>query len=175
MEEKKVSIWKSTLMTGVYIGIVFILIGVIFYVTGNPFSKINQYLSYPLIIGGVIWAQVTYKKALGGTLTYGQAVAAGVITLVYAAVISGIYTYVLYKFIDPGLQEQLRQFTEEEIIKQGKVPEAQVEMAVNVAAKFQKPEIIFVLGIVGSAFISLIVGLITAIFTKKNPVDEVPA
>lgn len=175
MEEKSVSIWKSTLLTGVYVGIVLILISVIFYVTGNPFSKVGQYITYPVLIAAVIWAQINYKKALGGTLTYGQAVGSGVLAIVFASIISGIYTFVLFQFIDPSLQEQLRVFTEEQIVKQGKVPEAQLEMAVNIAAKFQKPFVMFFLGIAGGAFAGLIISLITGIFTKKNPSDEVPA
>ena len=175
MEEKSVSIWKTSLTTGVYLAIVMILVSVIFYVTGNPFSKVAQYLSYPLMIGGIILGQLSYKKALGGTLTYGQAIGAGVLTMVFASVISGIYNYLLFTVIDPSLQEQMRIFTEEQIIKQGRVPEEQLEMAVNMTAKFQTPVMMFVIGIVGGAFIGLIVSLITGIFIKKNPSDEVPA
>jgi len=174
MEEKSASIWKSSLLTGVYLAIVLILVSVVFYVTGNPFSKIASYLSYPIMIAGIVWGQISYKKALNGTLTYGQAVGAGVLTLVFASVITGIYTYVLYKFIDPSLQEQLRIFTEQEIVKQGKVPEEQIEMAVNIAAKFQKPEALLAMAVVGGAFIGLVISLISAIFIKKNPEEEVP-
>jgi hypothetical protein len=175
MEEKSASIWKSSLIMGVYLAIALILVSVIFYVTGSPFSKIGQYLSYPIMIGGIILGQLTYKKALGGTLTYGQAVGAGVLTMVFASVISGIYTYLLYAVIDPSLQEQMRIFTEEQIIKQGRVPEEQMEMAVNMASKFQTPPMMLVMAVVGGAFVGLVISLITAIFIKKNPSDEVPA
>jgi len=174
MEENSASIWKSALLSGVYLAIVLILLNVVFYVTGNPFSKFAQYVSYPILIGGVILAQLTYKKVLGGTLTYGQAVGVGVLAMVFASLISGLYTFVLYQFIDPSLQEQLRIFTEQEIIKQGRVKEEQLEMAVNMAAKFQKPAIMFAMAVVGGAFIGLVISLITAIFVKKNPSDEVP-
>ena len=175
MEEKAASIWKSTLMTGVYIAIIMILLSVVFYVTGNPFSKVSQYLTYPIMIGGVIWAQLNYRNVLGGTLTYGQGVASGVLALTFASLISSIYSFVLFKFIDPSLTEQLRIFTEEQIIKQGRVPEEQLEMAVNMATKFQTPTMMLILGPLGGAFMGLIISLITSIFMKKNPSDEVPA
>jgi hypothetical protein len=175
MEEKAASIWKPTLTTGVYIAIVMILLSVVFYVTGNPFSKVSQYLTYPILIGGVIWAQMNYKKALGGTLTYGQGIASGVLAITFASLISSIYTFILFKFIDPSLTEQLRIFTEEQILKSGKMPEEQVEMAVNMATKFQTPAIMFVMGVFGGAFMGLIISLITSIFMKKNPSDEVSA
>lgn len=169
MEEKTTSIWKSTFLSGIYLAIVLILLSVIFYVMGNPFSKTAQYLTYPVMIAGIIWGQLSYKKALGGTMTYGQALGAGVLTMVFASLISSVYTYVLYQFIDPSLQEQLRLFTEEQIIQQGNVSEDQMEMAVNLATKFQKPIIMFAMGIFGGPFMGLIISLITSIFTKKNP------
>lgn len=175
MEEKSVSIWKSSLVSAVYLAIALILLSVIFYVTGNTFSKTAQYLSYPIMIAGIIWAQISYKKALDGTLTYGQAVGVGVLTMAFAGVITGLYTFLLYQVIDPSLQEQLRIFTEEQIIQQGRVPEEQLEMAVNMATKFQTPTMMFIMAVVGGALVGLIISLITAIFVKKNPSDEIPA
>ena len=174
MEEKTASIWKSSLLSGVYLAIVLILVSVVFYVTGYTFSKVAQYLSYPVIIAGIIWGQISYKKALDGTITYGQALAAGLLTMVFASIISSIYTYLLYAIIDPSLQEQMRIFTEEQMLSKGNVPEAQMEAAMKIASKFQTPLMMTIMGIVGGAFIGLIVSLITAIFIKKNPSDEVP-
>lgn len=175
MEEKSVSIWKSSLVSAVYLAIALILLSVIFYVTGNSFSKTAQYLTYPIMIAGIIWAQISYRKTSGGILTYGQAVGVGVLTMTFAGVITGIYTFLLYEVIDPSLQEQLRIFTEEQIIQQGRVPEEQLEMAVNMATKFQTPMMMFIMAIFGGALAGLIVSLITAIFVKKNPSDEIPA
>jgi NhaP-type Na+/H+ or K+/H+ antiporter len=127
------------------------------------------------MIGGIILGQLAYKKALGGTLTYGQAVGSGVLTMVFASVISGIYTYLLYSVIDPSLQEQMRIFTEEQIIQQGRVPEEQLEMAVNMASKFQTPLMMLVMSVFGGALVGVVISLITSIFVKKNPSDEVPA
>jgi hypothetical protein len=174
MEEKSASIWKSTMLSGVYLAIAMILLSVIFYVTGNTFSKTAQYLSYPIIIAGIIWGQISYKKELGGIMPYGQALLAGLLTMVFASVISSIYTYILYSIIDPSLQEQLRIFTEEQMIAQGNVPEAQMEAAMKITSKLQTPIMMLVMGIFGGAFIGVIVSLITAIFIKKNPSDEVP-
>jgi hypothetical protein len=87
-------------------------------------------------------------------------------------VLSSIYTYLLYTVIDPSLQEQLRLFTEEQIVKQGNVPEAQMDMAIEMASRFQKPWIMALLGILGGTFAGLIISLITSIFTKKNPSED---
>jgi predicted DNA repair protein MutK len=172
MEQKAASIWKSSLMSGIYLGIAMILVSVIFYVTGSPFSKIAQWLGYVVMIAGIVMAQIGYKKALGGTMTYGQALGVGILTMVFASVLSSIYTFLLYQVIDPSMQEQLRLFTEEQIMKKGTVSEEQMEMAVNMATKFQTPTMMLVMGIFGGAFIGTIVSLITSIFTQKKPTED---
>lgn len=174
MEEKSVSIWRSSFISGLYLAIALILISVIFYVMGYTFSKTAQYLTYPVMIAGIVLAQISFKKAQNGVLTYGQAIGVGVLAMVFASVISGIYTVLLYTVIDPSLQEQLRIYTEQQIIQQGRVPEEQMEMAVNMATKFQSPPMLFAMGLVGGALIGLIVSLISGIFIKKNPSEEVP-
>ena len=173
MEQKTASIWKSSITYGVYVGILLILLSVVYYATGNTFAKSSQWVSYAIMIGGVVWAQLGYRKAYGGTMTYGQAVGVGVLTMLFASIISGIYTYLLYEVIDPSLQEQMRLFTEEQIVKQGSVPEEQMDMAIEMASRFQKPWIMAVMGVAGGTFIGLIISLITAIFTKKNPSEDI--
>lgn len=172
MEEKPVSLWKSSLTYGLYLGIAMILVSVVFYATGNTFDKSAQWVTYGVMIAGVIIAQLSYRKSLGDVMTYGQALGIGVLTMVFASVISGFYTYLLYGVIDPSLQEQLRLSIEEQIVRQGNLPEEQIDMAVEMATKFQKPAMMFVMAIFGGAFIGLIISLITSIFTQKKPKED---
>jgi len=172
MEEKPVSLWKSSLTYGLYLGIVLILVSVAYYATGNTFSKSVQWITYAVMIAGVIYAQLSYRKSLGNTMTYGQALGVGVLTMVFASVISGFFTYLLYSVIDPSLQEQLRLNMEEQIVRQGNVPEEQIDMAVEMASKFQKPAMMFVMSIFGGALMGVIISLITSIFTQKKPVED---
>jgi uncharacterized membrane protein YcjF (UPF0283 family) len=172
MEKKTTSLWKSSLTYGLYLGIAIILVSVAYYATGNTFSKSAQWVTYGIMIAGVIIAQMSYRKALGGEMNYGQALGLGVLTMVFASVITGFFTYLLYAVIDPSLQEQLRLNIEEQLVRQGNLPEEQIDMAVEMSAKFQKPAMMFVMNIFGGAFIGLIISLITSIFTKKAPKED---
>ena len=172
MEEKTVSVWKTTLMPAIYLGIVLILISVIFYITGNTFSSWASYLSYPVIIAGVVLGQITHKKANGGFLSYGQAVGSGIVILIYAIILNSVYSYLLYEVIDPTLLDQFRIFVEEKLVQQGKIPEEQINTIVNFTVKLQTPPLSIVTAIFSGAFMGLIVSLITGIFVKNNPVDD---
>ena len=44
MEQKPASLWKSSLISGLYLGIVLILLSVIFYVAGLTFETWVQYM-----------------------------------------------------------------------------------------------------------------------------------
>lgn len=173
MEQKSSSIWSTSLTYGIYLGVAVILLSVVYYVTGNTFSNSSQWVSYAVMIAGVAVAQLAYRKSLGGIMNYGQALGVGVLTVLFASVLSSIYTFLLYTVIDPSLQEQLRLFTEEQIVKQGNVSEAQMDMAIEMASRFQKPWIMALSGILGGTFAGLIISLITSIFTKKNPSEDI--
>ncbi|MDX1286203.1 MAG: DUF4199 domain-containing protein [Draconibacterium sp.] len=174
MEQKPASLMKSSLMTGIYLGVVLILVSVVLYVAGLSFANWAQYVSYPILIAGAIWAQVNFKKELGGEMTYGQALGVGLMAIIFASVLSGIYTYILFAIIDPSLQEQALLVAEQKLVEQGRLSQEQIDAALGMQAKFMKPPIMAVMAVVGGAFIGLIISLITAIFTKKNPTDEVP-
>lgn len=175
MEQKPASMLKSSLTSGIYIGVALILISVIMYVAGVMFETWAQYISYPILLLGAIYAQVTYRKSLGGEMAYGKAVGVGVLALIFASVLSSIYAFLLYTVIDPELLDQIRIMTEQRLVEQGNIPEEQMDQVLEMSMRFQKPGIMAIMGIFGGALIGLIVSLITAIFTKKNPSDEVPA
>lgn len=174
MEQKHASLTKSSLTSGLYIGIISILISVVLYVAGLMFETWASYVSWTILIGGAIYAQLSYRKSLGGEMTYGQALGAGVLALVFASVLSAIYTILLYTIIDPGLIEQSRIIMEQRMLEQGNVTAEQMDMALDIAMKFQKPAILAGITIISGAFFGLIISLITGIFTQKKPSDIVP-
>ncbi|MCK7530336.1 MAG: DUF4199 domain-containing protein [Marinilabiliales bacterium] len=73
-----------------------------------------------------------------GYITYGKSVGAGVVINVYAAIITALYIYVLYAFIDPGLVDQQMAMAEEKMIARG-VPESAIDAGLAVQAKLMKP------------------------------------
>jgi hypothetical protein len=169
MEQQPVSLWKSSLTYGLFLGIALVLVSVVFYATGNTFAQSAQFISYGVMIAGIVIAQLQFRKLQGNIMTYGQALGIGVLTMLFASVITGFFTYLLYAVIDPSLQEQLRLSIEEQIVKQGRVPEDQIDTAVEIASKFQKPPMMFLMGIFGGTFIGLIISLLTSIFTQRKP------
>lgn len=168
MEEKSVSVWKSSLSYGLFLGIALVLISVLYYATGNNFAKSSGWIGWGIMIAGVVIAQLQFRKQLGGYMSYGQALGVGILTMLFASVITGFFTYLLYAVIDPSLQEQARLVMEEQLVTQRNVPEEQLDMMMEMVSRFDDPAVMFVMNIFSGALTGLLISLLTSIFTQKK-------
>ena len=172
VELEKPGLWKSAMTYGLYYAIVSIVVTVAFYATGNMTSKVSQWLGIAILIVAVVLIQLAYRKQLGGSMTYGQGLGIAVLSIAVASVIGAVFTFVLYKFIDPGLLDQLILQTEEQLYERG-MPEAQIDAALAVSRKMQTPGIMAIMAVFGGALMGLIFGAIAAIFTKKQSSEAI--
>jgi hypothetical protein len=109
-----------------------------------------------------------------GYISYGKALGAGVVINIYAALITAIYIYLLYSFIDPGLMDKSLALREEMLLERG-LPEAAIEQGMEMQAKFMKPWITTLSATLGSILYGFILSLIVSLFIMKkgNPLlDE---
>jgi hypothetical protein len=173
MEEKK-SVWKETLKYGIIMGLISIVFSVLTYMfdaTGKswvilPSLAISVVVLYLLLR--------SYRDTLNnGYITYGRAVGAGVVMNVYAALITAVYIYFLFGFIDPGLIDKQMLDAEEKLIARG-MPESSIDAGLQMQAKFMKPWFMAISSIFSAVFFGLILSLIVSLFIKKegNPLLE---
>jgi len=176
MEERK-SVWKETLNYGLIMGLVGIVFSVLTYmldITGKSWIIVPS-----LIISVVVLYLLlrSYRDTYNhGYISYGKAVGAGVVINIYAALMTAVYIYILYGFIDPGLIDKQILEAEEKMIARG-MPEGSIDTALAMQAKFVKPWIMAISSIFTAAFFGLILSLLVSLFIKKegNPLldDEV--
>jgi len=171
MEEKS-TFWKSAMVYGLYIGIVLTLFSVILYVTGQTTNKTLGYISFPLYIVCIVFAQIHYRNSeLNGEISYGQAVGFAVAAMLFSGVITALYTIILYSFIDPGLVDQMKTLQEEAMLQKG-MTEDQIEAAMSIASKMMTPGWMSIMGLFGTVLIGTIVSLISSIFVKKQASED---
>ena len=175
MEEKAPSVGRLALTYGLYMGLALTLVSLVYYLTGNIFAKSSQWANYIVMICGIVLAQLNYRKRLGGIMPYGQALAAGVLTMIFASVITALYTCVLYDIVDPALKDQTLLIIEEQLVTQGNLPEEQINLIMKLMSIFQEPIVRAIMGIISGIFTGLILSLITSIFTQKKPNEITPS
>ncbi|NLE34977.1 MAG: DUF4199 domain-containing protein [Bacteroidales bacterium] len=173
MEAKK-SIWKETLNYGIIYGLITVVFSVLTYMFDLTFKTWILWPSLLLSIIVLFFLLRSYRDHYNnGFISYGKSVGAGVIISIYAAIITAIYVYLLYAFIDPGLMDKSLAVAEEKLIAGG-LPEEAVDQALAMQAKMMKPWFTALMGIVNSVFYGLILSLIVSLFVMKkgNPLLE---
>jgi hypothetical protein len=174
--DEKVSVWKANLNNGLIMGLIGVAYSLVMYFLDLTLNKNQGYfLLLILIVVLFLFVKAYRDNYLHGYMTYGQAVGAGVVIFLYYAIITAIFVYILYKYIDPGLVSKQLANTEEMLEKRGMTQEA-LDAAMNIQKKLIKPGIMAPFSILGSMVTGVIMSLIVGIFVRKegNPLIDVP-
>ena len=164
----KNNFFQSAAMHGLIIGLALIVFSLLdwalgFYGQNTGFSL----LTYVIIFCGLLWAGFSYRKSLGGYISYGQAFGYSVMVAAFFAFVSTIFSLILTNIIDPTYMERIMEFTEQKLLEAG-LPESQIDNALEMSKKFSNPAITFIIGFLGSTFFSTIIALITSAIVKRN-------
>ncbi len=172
--EQKVSVWKANLTSGLILGMAGIVYTLVIYFLDMTFNRSMSYIFLLVAVFLLYFLIKSYRdNYLHGIITYGQAVGAGVIIFLYYSILSAIFTYLLFKVIDPGLPAKMIAFVEETMIKRG-IPEASLDTIMAFQKKILKPEIMAPFSIINNMFFGTVISLIIGVFVRKegNPLIE---
>lgn len=118
--EEKVSVWKANLTNGVILGLIGIVYTLVVYFFDLTLNKVQGYVFLVILIVALYFLIKSYRdNYLHGQMTYGQAVGAGMVIFLYYSIITAIFTYILFAFIDPGLIDKQIAYAEEIMQKRG--------------------------------------------------------
>jgi len=161
---------KSTMTYGLITGLVLVVYTLLLYATNNIINQ-NFFLgviNYLILIGGIVMGTRSYRDHfLGGYISYSKALGYGVVISVFTGVIVGIFTYLLYAVIDPGLLEQSMKMFEEALLNQGMSPD-QVEAVTSMQREIRSPFMMLISSVFTYALLGLIFSLVTSAFLKKD-------
>src|SRR3546814_17779955 len=129
---QRVSPVKNALKWGLITGAALIVLSLIQYATGTMQNKVIQWLSYVLMAIGIVLAIREHRdKELGGYITYGRAVGAGVLTALFTGVLLTVFTYLFYGFIAPAAMAELIRIQEEQLYQNG-MSDEQIEGSITI-------------------------------------------
>jgi len=174
--EEKVSVWKANLTNGLILGLVGVVYSLVMYFLDLTFNQAQGYVFMVVQIALLYFLLKSYRdNYLHGQITYGQSVGAGVVIMLYSAILGAIFIYILYTVIDSGLTEKQLAFIEEKMLEKG-APQEAVDAGMSIQRKIMKPEIMAPFSILGNMFFGTILSLIISIFIKKegNPLIDTP-
>ncbi|MGD0583543.1 MAG: DUF4199 domain-containing protein [Bacteroidales bacterium] len=174
--EDKVSVWKANLSNGLLLGLIGVVYSLLMYFLDLTFDKRISYVFLVLLAVVLYFLIKSYRDShLHGYITYGHSLGAGVVIFLYYSIITAIFTYILYKFIDSGLVSKQLAMTEELMVKKN-IPQQAIDSAMVMQKKIMVPEFMAPISILGNMFFGTIIALIVSIFTRKegNPLVDAP-
>jgi hypothetical protein len=165
---------KTALTYGLLIGILVVVTQLAFYFSGLLTSKYAGWISYVVILGGILLATKAFRDEVrGGFVSYGQTLGFGTLTIFFASILVGIYIFLFYKLIDPAAMSLLYEAAEQKIIdKNPNITDAELDMALSISQRLMKPGFMAFSTILNYTFLGFVMSLITSIFMKKNNPEE---
>lgn len=164
------SFMKSAMTFGLITGLVVVVYTLLLYMTDSYLTK-NSFLGilqWVFIAIGIYWGIKSYRDQYeGGYITYGKSLGLGALISVFAGVIMGIFTYLLYVVIDPELMEKSIKLAQEEMLRSG-LSEERVAAATKLQQQFTSPIIMLISSVFSMAFFGTIISLVVSIFTKRE-------
>ncbi len=152
-------------------GIALIFFSLVLYLTGVPRDNYIQYLSYVImIVLTIVFVKQWRVKHNDGYLTYRQAFSHGFLIILFATILSALYTYVFFAFIAPEELQVILQEAEDKMYDQN-MPDEQIAIAMKWTAMMTKPWVMSIWVIIGGTIGGLLISAVLAIFLKKESTE----
>ena len=160
----------SASRNGLFLGLALVLLQTIFYLTDIQYNSKTGYLSYVILIVGLYLSIRNYRDTVnGGMLNYGRGVGYGVLVSLMAGIISAMFVFILYTYLDSSMIDKILIDTENKLVEDG-VDDSQIEQTMEVTAKMITPFTITLFSIIGMVFMGLVFSLVVSVFLRKeNP------
>jgi hypothetical protein len=171
MESNKNLFWNKAMFWGFIIALAVMLATSAYYATDSMMANSKSLVEITLIAIGIILCNIAYSTSIGENdqFEYSRALGLGVATAFFSSLTLALFTFVLFKFIDPDLVNQLLIETEEKFIEAG-LDDDLIEQQIAFQGKFITPGIMAVSTIFSSVFWGLIISSITSIFLRKKSI-----
>jgi len=170
-ENKKGRMFNPALQYGVITAVGLILLGLIQYLANLLAVSWIPYIGYVILLAGIILGTIRFRdEQCGGFINYGRALGFGTLTAFFAALISGIFFFVFYKYIAPDALERLKDLAEITMLEADPtVSDQQIELV----RQFVNPLLMLFSSLLSYTFFGFIFSLITSAFLKKKDPMEV--
>jgi hypothetical protein len=169
MEDKKSGMMKHAMTYGAIIGLSLIVYSTLLYIAGQTFNKTLEYFQYAILLVGIyIGIKVYRDKSLDGFISYGNALGLGVLITVFVGIITVFFSFIMMRYIDPGLVDKYMLAAEEQLENSRFVNEDQIDIVLERSRKMVTAVWSIPIGVITFTFIGFILSLIVAVILKKE-------
>ncbi len=166
--EEKPSLGKIAMHYGAVIGFTLAIIIYLTYVLQASASQMMGYLQFFFIAAAIYVSQKKYRdEHQGGHITYGKALGFGTLTIFFASLIVGVFSYALYAFIAPEILNELIVAAEKEMKHQG-LSDKEINAGFRLVNLLATPFFMSLSTVFSTTFFGFLFALATSFLTKKD-------
>lgn len=170
METQKDAVKKIALNYGVLLALASISLQVISYVMDAHIDRpwwvsfLQLLISMAIIVLGLR----AFKMGNEGYLSFWQSVKTGLAISIVAAIISVVFNYIFITFIDPDFIQKTLDFTREQMQEDGNMSEEQIDMSMQMSAKFMSPWIMSAFSIIATMFFGFVISVLAGLALRRD-------
>jgi hypothetical protein len=156
---------RVALRAGLITGLAMTVYSMVLNLAGLPQSSPLHYLTFLLLVGGLVYGMREFKGLNGGYMTYGQGLGVGTLTAGVAGLLSSLVSTFYVKFVDPSV---LQRTMDEQRIKmeEGGMSDAQIEQAMKMAESMTGLSFLF--ATIAVVFFGFLLSLVIAAILKRE-------
>jgi hypothetical protein len=172
----KPSFFAYALQYGLYLGIGLIALEYIYHAMNVPMKDNIRYISTILLFAGVVFLGLNYRNQhAGGYMNYSKAFFLTFLLSLFPFVLQSLNSYIMMRFLYPDMLVGLIVEAEQQMIMtKPDISDEELELAMKVTEIMFTPVVYVLIAFLGSAFVSVIMSLIAALFVRKSDPNAVP-
>lgn len=153
---------------GLIISLALICFSVVIAILKQDTNKSLGIIPLVIMLGGIVWACLSYAKQMNGNVTFGNIFSHGFKASALVAAIMGLWIAIYLLILFPEVLDRTLATQRETMQKQGNISEEDIEKYLTVGRKMAVP-----MGTIVNVILYMVVGAISsllgAFLAKKNP------
>jgi hypothetical protein len=156
---------RVALKAGLITGLAMTVYSTVLSLAGLPQTSPLHYITFLLLVGGLVYGMRDFKEQNGGYMTYGQGLGVGTLASAVAGLLSSLISTFYVKFVDPTLLQRTMDEQRIQMEERG-MSDAQIDQAMKIAESMSGFS--FIIATIGVVFFGFILSLIIAAFVKRE-------
>ena len=181
VDPSKVSARPTASRYGLLAGLILVVVGLLIHLSGmvdytnqgGGANWIVNLLNWGITVAAIVMAVKQHRdEDLGGFISFGRSFRVGFLVTLVIAVVSVVWGYIFFSFVEPGLIEDILSASREQMIEQQGMSEEQAEQGLKMMSWMFTPAMMSLMGgifsVIAGVIFSLIVG---AIMKREHPAN----
>ena len=167
---EKASTARIALKWGIITAIFSIIYTVIYYKTDLFRTPILSWLTFVLLLLGIILSIQEFKQSSNKIITFSEGLAVGTLMSAITGLVYQVFSNIYNTYIDPSVLEKMELIYKNQLQAQGLSPE-KIATEIEDAARYTTPGLVFIEGIILHVLIGFVFSLVVSAIVKKNKVE----